>query len=590
MSPRSSHSLARAVSADETLDPTSSSDLSQPDTEPLPFDEEEEEEEGEVEVDVDVDGQDQDIEIDEDEEMVDGSTQQPSQQDPVIDTKQATSLSPSSSPTPSNASSNSPDRKTKQQQDQNQDEEEEELDQALMADGDGGKDPDSNVGASTTQQQQASNQSSPLKAGFTADEFSGESDLTDEDSGSEAGANRAGGRAAKGRGGSAGVRPTLSGPDEEEEEDDEEDEEEEDEDEEGMDDTQRVQPRERVEGEEEDEEEDRSSRASSTSPYDSDPNSNSRSKNGVRRGTRTRAPVVTRGRSSKNRRSSGRSSGGDVTSTAPTGATTTATTSTTNTKASNPRGRGRGRGRGSRGRGRGARGGVSAGAASTREGTATDQQDTDMEANGDEEDLEGDLEMEDGKAGDHGEATGLDGLAALATASSTNNNNISSKVRGKSRGLSSSGMGLLANAPQISVMEPEDPQSARTSREASPVLDGADTEAEAEGEENDEGIRKMRASKDGTSNLATDRGSLNPNSGIASGNVTANDTPALGSSVQVLEIEDAGLADSDLAAQHKQEALEQMTKIEIMFAKLRDRLYVERMEEARKEAEMVLEG
>ncbi|PWN39705.1 hypothetical protein IE81DRAFT_326263, partial [Ceraceosorus guamensis] len=47
---------------------------------------------------------------------------------------------------------------------------------------------------------------------------------------------------------------------------------------------------------------------------------------------------------------------------------------------------------------------------------------------------------------------------------------------------------------------------------------------------------------------------------------------------------------TDEAALKRQEAMEALTKIEISFAALRDRLYVERMEEVNKESEMILDG
>lgn len=52
------------------------------------------------------------------------------------------------------------------------------------------------------------------------------------------------------------------------------------------------------------------------------------------------------------------------------------------------------------------------------------------------------------------------------------------------------------------------------------------------------------------------------------------------------------LADTstDEAALRRQEAMEALTKIEIGFAMLRDRLYVERIEEVGREGEMIYDG
>ena len=49
-------------------------------------------------------------------------------------------------------------------------------------------------------------------------------------------------------------------------------------------------------------------------------------------------------------------------------------------------------------------------------------------------------------------------------------------------------------------------------------------------------------------------------------------------------------AATDEAAQRRSEAMEALTRIEIAFAALRDRLYVERMAEVNRESEMILDG
>lgn len=135
----------------------------------------------------------------------------------------------------------------------------------------------------------------------------------------------------------------------------------------------------------------------------------------------------------------------------------------------------------------------------------------------------------------------------------------------KRGGPRSAATGLLAGAPSITVDEAgSGAASASTSREASP-------KEEEEEEEEDQALRSRDDDKD--DDKAKD------------GEVDA-DTP-------IQEAEETALEEdpsTDEAATKRQEAMEMLTKIEIGFAVLRDKLYVERMGEVNKESEMILDG
>ncbi|MCO5555837.1 hypothetical protein L7F22_009382 [Adiantum nelumboides] len=123
--------------------------------------------------------------------------------------------------------------------------------------------------------------------------------------------------------------------------------------------------------------------------------------------------------------------------------------------------------------------------------------------------------------------------------------------------------GLLAGAPSITIEEaPSGAASVASSREGSPKLDEKededDEQKDVKGDEDDEDEK--------------DKGVL--------------ETPILETEEAVAEEETS----TDEAAIKRQEAMEALTKIEIGFAVLRDKLYVERMDEISKESEMILEG
>ncbi|PWN36050.1 uncharacterized protein FA14DRAFT_51305 [Meira miltonrushii] len=123
--------------------------------------------------------------------------------------------------------------------------------------------------------------------------------------------------------------------------------------------------------------------------------------------------------------------------------------------------------------------------------------------------------------------------------------------------------GLLAGAPSITIDEaPSGAASVASSREASPKLDDKEDEdgdqKGAKGDEEDEDEKDKEVLE----------------------------TPILETEEAVAEEETS----TDEAAIRRQEAMEALTKIEIGFAVLRDKLYVERMDEISKESEMILEG
>ncbi|CEH13856.1 hypothetical protein CBOM_01750 [Ceraceosorus bombacis] len=122
--------------------------------------------------------------------------------------------------------------------------------------------------------------------------------------------------------------------------------------------------------------------------------------------------------------------------------------------------------------------------------------------------------------------------------------------------------GLLSGAPLITV-------------------EGA---GEGEADDDEKGIQSAMTSREGTPMPLP----MHLKNRLARDGADADGTPAPASEA------DDGAADDDTgtdeAALKRQEAMEALTKIEISFAALRDRLYVERMEEVNKESEMILDG
>lgn len=132
-----------------------------------------------------------------------------------------------------------------------------------------------------------------------------------------------------------------------------------------------------------------------------------------------------------------------------------------------------------------------------------------------------------------------------------------------------------ATGGATSLLEPEQlvdslPGSAASSRAASPLgddEDDADKPKPAEDQEADHDAKAPEAEQAGAEPLDTAAGTPAPDTGEHD--------------------EDTS---TDEAAIRRQEAMEALTKIEIGFAMLRDRLYVERLQEISKEGEMILDG
>ena len=136
-----------------------------------------------------------------------------------------------------------------------------------------------------------------------------------------------------------------------------------------------------------------------------------------------------------------------------------------------------------------------------------------------------------------------------------------------------------ATGGATSLLEPEQlvdslPGSAASSRAASPLGD------------EDEDAEKAKSAQDHEADADADADAKLPETEQAEAEHldTAAGTPAPDAAEQE---EDTS---TDEAAIRRQEAMEALTKIEIGFAMLRDRLYVERLQEISKEGEMILDG
>ncbi|PWN51772.1 hypothetical protein IE53DRAFT_36999 [Violaceomyces palustris] len=153
---------------------------------------------------------------------------------------------------------------------------------------------------------------------------------------------------------------------------------------------------------------------------------------------------------------------------------------------------------------------------------------------------------------------------------------------GKRRAAATGGATSLLEDPVESL-----PPSAATSRAASPADDEQDPDKAASGEAPEEGV-KHGVDIEGAAEEAA---------------ATAAGTPVPGELAEQghesERADQAQLADqadheedtsTDEAALRRQEAMEALTKIEIGFAMLRDRLYVERLEEISKEGDMIADG
>jgi hypothetical protein len=173
------------------------------------------------------------------------------------------------------------------------------------------------------------------------------------------------------------------------------------------------------------------------------------------------------------------------------------------------------------------------------------------------------LSEDDEEEEDEAEESGLNGQGSLlksVTTSSKTNRGLSSLLglNVAKRNAKQGAAGLLAGAPSITVEGlGSGLPSAATSREASPVQDEMD-----EGQLGEEDKDDLEQERD-----------------------------EAGTPVQ--EIDEAQAEDeptTDEAALRRLEAMAALTKIEIGFAHLRDKLYMERMEEVNKEGEMILDG
>jgi hypothetical protein len=146
--------------------------------------------------------------------------------------------------------------------------------------------------------------------------------------------------------------------------------------------------------------------------------------------------------------------------------------------------------------------------------------------------------------------------------------------------------------PQILLDPTSNDSEPATSRQPSVEADGAEDgdededeeesdekagEADAEGDV-DEEMAEAPVEAEETTSGAASKGPTSP-SGEAAAGTLLPDAP---------ELEDE--AATDEAALRRTEALDALTKIELGFAMLRDRLYAERIEEVSKEGEMVLDG
>lgn len=146
--------------------------------------------------------------------------------------------------------------------------------------------------------------------------------------------------------------------------------------------------------------------------------------------------------------------------------------------------------------------------------------------------------------------------------------------------------------PQILLDPTSNDSEPATSRQPSVEADGAEDgdeddeeeegdekagEADADGDVDEEMAEAPVEAEDTTSGAAS-KGPASP-SGEAAAGTPLPDAP---------ELEDE--AATDEAALRRTEALDALTKIELGFAMLRDRLYAERIEEVSREGEMVLDG
>ncbi|PWN91346.1 hypothetical protein FA10DRAFT_278188 [Acaromyces ingoldii] len=174
------------------------------------------------------------------------------------------------------------------------------------------------------------------------------------------------------------------------------------------------------------------------------------------------------------------------------------------------------------------------------------------ESEDEEEDEEEDEDEEDDEDEDATEASPTKGTEMSALAQ------LSSAAKRKAAKRGGLGGGMLAGAPAITIegVDGSAAPSAATSREPSPK------------EEEERRDEEVKVDED------EDAGTKEPG------------TPAQ-------DVEDVGHDEepaTDEAALKRQEAMEALTKIEIGFAVLRDKLYVERMEEVSKESEMIYKG
>lgn len=128
-----------------------------------------------------------------------------------------------------------------------------------------------------------------------------------------------------------------------------------------------------------------------------------------------------------------------------------------------------------------------------------------------------------------------------------------------------------------------------TSRQVSAEPEGeGEEEEEEEGEEEDETKNKaLRESSTQPDPVVADEDPVN---GTDEGAQAAAEPDTAAGTPLPEQLENEDDQATDEAALRRAEAMETLTKIEINFALLRDRLYVERIEEVSKESEMVLDG
>lgn len=194
------------------------------------------------------------------------------------------------------------------------------------------------------------------------------------------------------------------------------------------------------------------------------------------------------------------------------------------------------------------------------------------ESEDEEEDEEEDEDEEDDEEEDAAETSPTKGTEMSALAQ------LSSAAKRKAAKRGGLGGGMLAGAPAITIegVDGSAAPSAATSREPSPKEEERRDEEVKVDEDEDAATKEPGTPAQDVEDVGHDEGELFEYVSIG---CSSNDLTQLSSEPA-----------TDEAALKRQEAMEALTKIEIGFAVLRDKLYVERMEEVSKESEMIYKG